>query len=179
MDDLCTAIECIGQRFKNAVIWIRGDFKLLGINWNRNTIDGNQNSIHVNNRFKDVIQNCSLEQKVTFPARQESTLDLFLTNRPSLVNRCTSLPGIGDHDIVYIELSVTAKRSKPVKRKIFLWKKADTSKLKEEELTFQMHFLEKYSLTSSVQDKWDDIKSNLMRAIDACVPSKMSSTRHN
>ena len=42
-----------------------------------------------------------------------------------------------------------------------------------------MRFLEKYSHDSSVQDTWDDIKSNLMGALDACVPSKMSSTRHN
>ena len=60
MEDLCTTIEGIGQRFKNAVIWIGGDLNLPDINWNRNTIDGNQNSTTINNRFLDAIQNCSL-----------------------------------------------------------------------------------------------------------------------
>ena len=136
MEDLCTTMELISQRFKNAVIWFGGDLNLPDISWDSNTVNGNQNSAQINNRFLNSIQNCSLEQKVTLPTRKESTLDLFLTNCPSLVNKCTTLPGIGDHDIVYIESSVTPKRSKPVKRKIYLWKKADTTKLSAEALTY-------------------------------------------
>jgi hypothetical protein len=49
--------------------------------------------------------------------RHENTLDLFLTNRPSVVNRCEPLPGLGDHEIVYIDTDISAKLNKPVKRK--------------------------------------------------------------
>ena len=139
MEDLCTTMELIGQRFKNSVIWLGGDLNLSDISWDSNTVNGNQNSAQINNRFLNSIQNCSLEQKVTLPTRKKSTLDLFLTNHLYLVNKGTTLPGIGDHDIVYIESSVTPKRSKPVKRKIYLWKKADTTKLRAEALTYQRH----------------------------------------
>ena len=56
---------------------------------------------------------------------------------------------------------------------------ADLIKFKEEALTFKKHFLEKHSITNSVQDMWDDIKSIPMGALDACVLSKISSTRNN
>ena len=90
MEDLCTTIEDIGRRFKKAVIWLGCDLNLPEINWDTNTVDGNQNATQVNNRFLYSIQNCGLEQKVTFPTRKESTLDLFLTNRPSLINATPS-----------------------------------------------------------------------------------------
>jgi hypothetical protein len=85
--------------------------------------------LQINSTFLDLVQDNHLEQVITFPTRKEHTLDLFLTNRHSLVNRCKPLPGIGDHDIVYIDsdIHVTAKINKPVKRKIFIWKKTNTT----------------------------------------------------
>lgn len=69
-------------------------------------------------KFLDLIHDtiCSnLEQIVSFPTRKDHVLDLFMTNRPSLVNRCEPLPGIVDHDIVYID--ITAKINKLTQRK--------------------------------------------------------------
>ena len=71
----------------------------------------------MNNKFLELVQDNHLEQVVTFPTRHEDTLDLFLTNRPFLVNRCVPLPGLGDHEIVYIDTDISAKLNKPVKRK--------------------------------------------------------------
>lgn len=59
-------------------------------------------------KFLDLIHDtiCSnLEQIVSFPTRKDHVLVLFMTNRPSLVNRCEPLPGIVDHDIVYIDIT--------------------------------------------------------------------------
>ena len=74
----------------------------------------------MNNKFLELVQDNHLEQVVTFPTRHEDTLDLFLTNRPFLVNRCVPLPGLGDHEIVYIDTDISAKLNKPVKRKIYM-----------------------------------------------------------
>lgn len=57
---------------------------------------------------------------VDFPTRQNSWLDIFLTNRPTLVDNFSSLPEIGDHDIVLVVSSVEASSGKPAKRKICL-----------------------------------------------------------
>lgn len=63
-------------------------------------------------KFLDLIHDSNLEQipVVSFPTRKDHVLDLFMTNRPSLVNRCEPLPGIVDRDIVYID--ITAHHSK-------------------------------------------------------------------
>jgi len=93
-------------------------------------IDGNSNAVAINHRLLDCTQNCGLEQMVNFPTRQRATLDLFFTNRPSLVDKCLPAPGVADHDMVHIITSATARRNKPISRKIHLWKRAyiDTSR---------------------------------------------------
>ncbi|CAG2207668.1 unnamed protein product [Mytilus edulis] len=118
MDQLCETIEHVHQSNKNSVLWIGGDLNLPDINWNSTSIQGNKVNSGINKRLLDMIHNCHMEQTVTFPTRLDNTLDLFLTNRPSLINRCSPLPGISDHDAVFIETSAAAKRGKPVKRKI-------------------------------------------------------------
>ena len=57
----------------------------------------------------------------------------FFTNRPSLINRCEAIPGISDHEIVFVDSNIAISRPKPVKRKIYMWKKADTQKLKKQD----------------------------------------------
>ena len=50
----------------------------------------------------DCLMNCSLSQLVTFPTRNDNTLDIFATNRPSSVEKCEPLSGISDHNIVHV-----------------------------------------------------------------------------
>ena len=71
MEDLCITMELIGQRFKMLLFWLGGDLKLPDISLDSNTVNGNQNSAQINNRFLNSIQNCSLEQNVTQPTRKE------------------------------------------------------------------------------------------------------------
>ena len=49
------------------------------------------------------------------------TLDLLLTNSPSPVNRVKGMPPIGkaDHDIVYVEYDIKAKRIQQAPAKDF------------------------------------------------------------
>ena len=101
---------------------------------------------------------------VLFPTRGDNTLDLFSTNRPSLVCWCSPLAGLGDHDLVYVESSVTPRRSKPVARKIFLWNKAHVEDMKRECIDFQQAFTVKYTTNSSVQEMWCDIKSSSLHS---------------
>ena len=99
MDQLCDTIQKIQQDHKNVVFWIGGDLNLPDIHWDSTSIQGNQVKSAINKRF----QNCSLEQMVTFATRHNNTLDIFLTNRPSLINRCLPIPGLSDHDAVFVE----------------------------------------------------------------------------
>ena len=94
-----------------------------------------------------------------------------------MTTRCTTLPGLGDHDIVYIESSASAKRSKPAKRRIHLWMKANLESMKSSCKSFQQEFLQKFNSISNVNTMWNDIKNHLLSTLDLFVPSKMTSSR--
>jgi hypothetical protein len=59
-------------------------------------ISGNQNALGVNNSFLTLVEDIGLQQMIDFPTRNNATLDLFLTNRPSPINRLKPIPGISD-----------------------------------------------------------------------------------
>lgn len=129
-------------------------------------------------KFLDLIHDtiCSnLEQIVSFPTRKDHVLDLFMTNRPSLVNRCEPLPGIVDHDIVYID--ITAKINKLTQRKINLWEKADNTKLEELTRSINTDFHSKFHPMIPIQEKWGFIKKNLLKILEDSVTSKLLSKR--
>ena len=131
LKSLCNVIELVNHTYPRSTIWVAGDFNLPDINWDRDTISGNQYPRQLNADFLHTIHNCDMEQIVNCPTRDHNTLDLFITNRPSLVNRCEVLPGISDHDIVYVDSNISAKRQPPIQRKIHLWKRANMDALKE------------------------------------------------
>ena len=110
---------------------------------------------------------------------------MILSNRSPLVNRCQPLPlplplpVLGDHDIVFIYSDITTKRTKPTQRKIYLWKKTSLKELSTAALDFQKEFVEKYSVTDSIQQMWTDIKTNIIKMIDNHVLNKMLTKRFN
>ncbi|XP_072178279.1 uncharacterized protein [Diadema setosum] len=110
MDMVCNVIEKIHSQHPNAVLWLGGDLNLPDINWETQTTERNQYPSAICHRFLEMLQNCCLHQTVDFPTRFNTCLDLFLTNRPSLVSKCAALPGIGDHDIVSVESSISINR---------------------------------------------------------------------
>ena len=70
--------------------------------------------IPINKSILDMIQDLGAEQMVDFPTRKDNILDIFVTNRPSLVNKCSPIPGLGDHDIVLIDANIVPDRSQLV-----------------------------------------------------------------
>ena len=98
-----------------------GDANLPDIDWKSDTITGHRYSAPINQLYTDTINDIGCEQIVDFPTRTDNTLGIFCTNRPSLIDRCVSLPGISDHYIVLVALdSVLLARKKPVRRKTYL-----------------------------------------------------------
>ena len=79
-----------------------------------------------------------LTQVVNIPTRNDKTLDLLFTNAPSPVNRVKGMPPIGkaDHDIVYVEYDIKAKRIKQASCKIYLYKRADIVGVKDNKVQF-------------------------------------------
>ncbi|VDI08795.1 Hypothetical predicted protein [Mytilus galloprovincialis] len=106
----------IAIRHKKATIWIGGDANLPDIDWHTDTISSNRYPKEINEHFLVNKSELGLTQIVNFPTRDDITLDIFLTNRPNLVQRCVGIPGISDRDtIAYVESWSRAKYQKPTK----------------------------------------------------------------
>ena len=95
---MCDAISSIARKFPKSPLWIAGDTNLPDVNWQTNTISKHRYTKQINELFIDTFAMLGLSQMVTFPTRLDNTLDVFLTNRLSLVNRCEPIPEVSDHD---------------------------------------------------------------------------------
>ena len=119
---MCNAISSIARKFPNSPLYIAGDTNLPDVEWQTNTIWKHQYTKRINELFIDTFAMMGLSQIVTFPTRLDNTLNVFITNRPSLVNRCEPIPGVSDHDAaVYVNSDIVPKRQRPVQRKIHIW----------------------------------------------------------
>jgi hypothetical protein len=95
----------------------------------------------------------------------------MLLSYPAYKLRCKPLPSIGnsDHDIILLDIACKPFKPKPVRRKIYLWKKADIYKKKED--------LESFGNTyrnigkRDIESLWHALKDAIQNTIDKRVPS--------
>ena len=78
--------------------------------------------MHVQSQLLEIIQQHCLSQVVNIHTREDKTLDLLFTNSPSPLYRIKGMPPIGkaDHDIVYAEYDIKAKRIQRAPQKIYI-----------------------------------------------------------
>ena len=87
-------------------MWIAGDMNLLDIDWVNDQVVRHQYGQYISESFLQLLARAGLEQVVTFPTRGNNTLDIVVTNVPSLVKRCECAPGLSDHDIVFLDANI-------------------------------------------------------------------------
>ena len=175
--EICRQLKDLQRRFPKAVFWIAGDANLPDINWDTHEISGSNYHHDINKKFLDMIYNTGCEQIVKFPTRLENTLDVFITNRPSLIQKCKPVPGVSDHDIVFVESSISVGKSKTPPRKIFLWKNINLPALKEDAQQFAGDFTARFNSSTPINNLWQSFKDGCSNLVETHVPSKMSSVR--
>jgi hypothetical protein len=109
----------------NAHVWILGDLNFPGIDWDTVTTKHNCKAQPTHQEFINLLDDCGLVQIITKPTRELNTLDLFITNNPTIVNRWEVLPGISDHDIIFAEVDIGPHQNIQNRRMIPLYKKAN------------------------------------------------------
>ena len=102
-DELYTDITTLHQRYKEHTVNISGGAYLPDIDWTSDTLSSNSYAIPTSSGFSEVLQDVGSQQMLNFPTRKNNTLDIFCTNRPSLVQRCVPIPGLNDHDMVLVD----------------------------------------------------------------------------
>ena len=106
-------------------------------------------------------------------------LDLLFTSHPSHIERCKTLPPLGnsDHDILLVDISGDLYRSRPPRRTIKLWKRADLEGIKSHLDDHHRTFINQQH--SDVNVMWQDIKAAITEATDKCVPTKRTLARYS
>ncbi|KAK3096098.1 hypothetical protein FSP39_023212 [Pinctada imbricata] len=176
---LCSDLRDLIGDYSNSPLWLTGDFNLPDISWPTSSISGHQNLATINNLFLTLTADCGLHQMVDFTTRNNNTLDLFFTNRPSLINRIKPMPGISDHEAIFIDSDVQVKLQRPTRRKIYLWKKANMTDLRNHMRNFSDNYVQNHSTTEPIDSLWCALKTGCLSVLDTCVPSKMTTQRYS
>ena len=97
---------------KNTHALVGCDFNCGNIEWSTMQLPEGVPNRRVQSQLLEIVQDHFLSEVVNIHTREDKTLDLLLTNSPSPVNRVKGMPPIGkaDHDIVYVEYDIKAKR---------------------------------------------------------------------
>ena len=98
-------------------------------------------------------------------------LDLFFSNNQSLVNRVDIIPGISDHEVVYVESSLRPSRATTPPRKVFCYNKGDFDTLKAELRIVRKEF-ESMEPTSTTQALWDKFQATVTDLMNKHIPTK-------
>ena len=69
--------------------------------------------------FIEIMNNCGFTQTLKFATRRNNILDIFCTNRPTLLSGCYHIPGIGDQKVVLVKSLTSAQMGPPVKHNIY------------------------------------------------------------
>ena len=121
-----------------------------------------------------------LEQVVNFATRGTNTLDVFMTNRPSLIKKCEPVPGISDnHATVFVDTDMIAPKHKNVRRRIYLWDKGNVTGLQTDIHEFTTDFVSRHTKDTNIDELWSLLKVKLHTAMNKFIPSKMSTVRFN
>ena len=189
-EDLVNEISEIKNKYNKSHFWLAGDFNLPSIDWETNSIKKTkqkkkkqknyQYSLSVNNLFLEMSQTLGLKQIVSEPTRGKNILDLFFTNNTELIDKTEIVSGVSDHEAVIINSRLRLRHQKQPRRKILLWNRADTPKIKAAAKEFRQNFLDKYPVddaNSDVNEMWSCIQSNLLTILENNVPSKLSSSK--
>ena len=118
-----------------------------------------------------------MEQVVNFPRRKQDTIDFFITNRPSFINKCILVSGFGDHDsAILVDLICQLQATKLIKRKMRNWKIANLEQLRKNVKEQIMKFVRGNPINTPINHLWQQFSSTIRKLQEKYVPSRMSSS---
>ena len=120
LQELHKVLESLILSHPNSMIWITGDLNLPIVDWSNNTVTTASYSTPLYTTFWDFILTYCFTQIVDFPTRGRNILDIFCTNRPAMINECFLIPGISDHEALYIQSYISIPSPSKIKKKIYL-----------------------------------------------------------
>ena len=146
----------------------------LEFDWNTKSVKEKSSHTSKHTDFLDFLDDTGLDQIVTEPTRQQNTLDLFITNNETLVQRCKTIPGISDHEAVFVENNLAPRKLAQKPRKIPLYKKAQWDKLKEHMSKFHENLTQEDKASETANSLWERFKASLEEGIEKYIPHRIA-----
>ena len=176
VNNLCNLFANITSTYPNVSTWFVGDLNLLSIDWKNNCTKDSAYPFVLCDTIINFVQEHGFSQSIDFPIRVDNILEVFITNRPSLLHSCNPIAGISDHEAICIESSISFTQQQYANRKSFLWHKADMTSIKEIINQFTTDFLNNYSLSTPVDTLWKKFKQMCLSCLSH-VPTRQFSTQ--
>ena len=105
-NDLRNSLQQIRSQFPGAKIILGGDFNCPGVDWSTGTLTESYVSLTQWETLITTMDDCLMQQVVTFPTRRSNILDLCFTTDPDLVQSCQPFAGKSDHDTVLLKFKL-------------------------------------------------------------------------
>ena len=149
------------KQHKSASLHVLGDFNFRLIDWQSksNKLSGNSLSDCEGQLLIDILNHHSAEQLVSFPTRNENTLDLLITTSPNQYANVCSQDSISDHEILSANFHYHKPPSKQPKRKYLQYAKGDYESMRQDAKLFtKERYFNGYQDKRSVNQNWCMIK---------------------
>ena len=99
-----------------------GDFNFRKIDWETHLTKEGEVLGHSEGLILiDMARDHYVDQLITFPTRQDKTLDIIFTNTPGLANNCHSPDKLSDHSAVACTLNTSIPFQRKPSRKVYLF----------------------------------------------------------
>jgi len=121
-------------------------------------------------KFLDLLNDHGLQQMVTFPTRESNTLDLFVTNHPTLVPRVEGVPGVSDHLAVYLEFQIQPERRNNTSRPFPRYSQADWSALRSAASDLSNFITSSFDVEGDTEAIWRAFKEGLHSITHTHIP---------
>ena len=115
---------------------------------------------------------------VNSPTRGSNVLDVFMTNRASLIESCTVIDGISDHEAVLTKSLIQAGSSPTARRHIYLWSKANFNYIRQSIQSLYEEFVSSSTVTTPVSTLWNRFPEICNHYLNL-TPSKWRTTKQN
>ena len=193
-DDTVDSLKCLesvleelsklSQKHPKSTIILGGDFNARDIDWDRLKPSDECQKKGMCQNLINILGDAHLHQMQREDTREDAILELFCTNKSSLVNSIHTIPGISDHDgIILADMSIKAVVNKKPPRKAPIWSKAKWSEMKDETVDFVSEFLADKSTgfdNRSVQENWDMFCDHLKHVQrEENLPTRTTSARYH
>jgi len=94
VNNLCNLFANITSTYPNVSTWFVGDLNLLSIDWKNNCTKDSAYPFVLCDTIINFVQEHGFSQAIDFPTRVDNILDVFITNRPSVLHSCNPIASI-------------------------------------------------------------------------------------